>query len=230
MPVPRDAMPDYFYKRLRLVVEQNGGPEMVAKTSNVLPGRIEEILREAPVSLYELIRICYATDTPASWLLEGKGFGPLDQSTIQISFAKLAASMDYIEAKRTNIEVRRSLTIGAWENGNLRAVFELWEEIFKRLPPRNYKIVEIVDNVMAPALQPNDLAVVVADADPTKPGIYLFRRGFEHYFARLVPTAGVLSVTFDNPGYIKTRGEAFVTLDEHTRCVGPVVAVFGPPR
>ena len=92
------------------------------------------------------------------------------------------------------------------------------------------RISEVEDSLMAPTMEPKDIAVLMYNLAPNLPGIYRFRTGDTAYFARCVSAKDGTSFSFDNPQYKTLSENKLLTSSESTECVGRVVQVFGPPH
>lgn len=229
-PELTDRLGERFYERLKQAVARTGGVEQLAELTRLTPQRIEQLLGRKEMSLSEFAGICAATNTPASWLLGASGFDHIDHDTAVTLMIELLTKIESVEASRSGGMQGFTRDVSAWEDGRLHGIFQLWEKIYIRLPPKYYTIHEVEDNLMAPELEPNDLAVVANENELSKPGIYFFQRGGVQFFARCVPAAGVYQFSFDNENYHKASANQQLLLDGETKYLGRVVAVFGPPR
>jgi len=222
-------MPSLLIAAIKEVADSVGGIEIMADLTEISERRLQAIFAGDEMSVSELTLISSRTRTPVSWLLCNKGFDQLDRSVAVSGLERLLSRIEVIEEKRSGKLQRFGLMPGAWNKAHLSAIFSLWEQIFEKLPPKKYQSFEIQDNLMVPTLELSDIAVVEMESESSKPGIYLFERNGERFFARGLPAAGQISFTFDNPNY-RTPPHLAAIIDRETACIGKVVAVFGPPH
>lgn len=226
----RGRMGEDFYRRLADLVRLHGGVELLSETTGIAVTRIEQLLSGAELTLSEFHTICTSTRTPVAWIYGAKGIDQQDRVVIEHALRDLLAEIEIIEADRPRgFHPRHTLSHSAWSEGSLPAVFVLWLMILQELRPDYYRIMKVENNLMSPTLERNDIAVVRLRAQPTQPGVYLFKNGPGEFFARCVTVGQPPRFSFDNPQYDKAVANQLLSAGENTECLGYVCFVFGPP-
>lgn len=214
-----------FGSRLKVVVDQAGGPERFAQLSGI-PARMiyKYLTNQADPSRERTVTLAYTGGVSVGWLAAGEELGPPDNERAELP-------TDYVALPRYDVQA----AAGAGQLVESEQVVDWihfqrdWIRRTLGVSPAQLTIIEAVGDSMAPTIDDGDLLLVdVGDPKLRGDGIYVIAVDDALLVKRLaIKLAGGLVISSDNPRYHTTSQEIGREDLNRVRIVGRVVWVGG---
>jgi transcriptional regulator with XRE-family HTH domain len=196
------------------------------------PVRLNELLDGATPEIRDIIALSNSALFPLAYVLNGYGAPDVSRAELsdEYAFSNLIAKLRGIDAKRY---------INIWPENDPRHTpafppywqdpfFELVAEAYESLKPHRLVLHKYTGDTMNRLLQNGDRLLALAEASPSRPGIYILNQvGAEpksantHYVARIGIVNSAYRITYDN-----RRLEPSDLDPEKIQVVGRVIRIF----
>jgi lambda repressor-like predicted transcriptional regulator len=215
-----------FKKRLKVLIEKHGGPKALCSGNYQDPAPVTAFLETDQISASLVEMLAGNRALPIRWLIVGESDWEIANAEYGESRQKASFwhAIDAIDERRL---LNGELSVGRYVENHWEwrdPVFNLLEEIYKQLPPSNYRIVTYYPFDECELASSGDSLVVDQSAsEHPQNGIYAYSRdmggGDGFYLCRHSEVGGVVRVLF-------TNGASHVAQPTSDKCIGRVLLII----